>query len=559
MKKKEKDKLFDNLPACAVEFIKLVIKKMRYRKKVRADVMAELAAHFEDELHDCKSDEEKEQKAQQLIADFGDVKLLAVLLRRAKKRCRPLWRTIVARSFQAIGILILCFIFYTAWFLTGEPAVDIDYLAVWNQMSRPQLADEENAWPYYEKAIELLVEPRDDLKELATFKNYKEPPYRRFGKLTKAEQKAIREWVEQNEAAWQQFVIGSSKRYCYRQYKIDDSGSDYDKWLWTILMPHLKPLRYLLRAGIWGTRIELEQGNTEQALQNCVAIVYVGKHWQRSISLMEHLVGLSILRVGYDEILRIVGREKLEARVLDRLQKQLSWIYQNGYPTTSVEGERLMFLDMVQRFFTKGGFGGGHFIPKYWRAVNELSGADYPSGEVMIVPYTAMSMLHARRNETLAKGNELYDKLNEAAKMTPYEKHINHFVSDEILLALSKYRHPLLYIFTPSIDGVSKIAYRGKITHEATVTVLALQRWQLGKGSYPEKLDELVTAGYLKEVPMDPFSDKPLVYKKTDDNFTLYSVGPNFKDDGGRLGKDRKGKVKLWADDGDAVFWPVCK
>jgi hypothetical protein len=30
----------EKLPGCAAEFIRLVIKKMRYRKKVRADVMA---------------------------------------------------------------------------------------------------------------------------------------------------------------------------------------------------------------------------------------------------------------------------------------------------------------------------------------------------------------------------------------------------------------------------------------------------------------------------------------------------------------------------------------
>ena len=53
-----------NLPTCAAEYIELVIKKMRYRKKVQRDVQAELAAHFEDELRDCKTDEEKEQRGQ---------------------------------------------------------------------------------------------------------------------------------------------------------------------------------------------------------------------------------------------------------------------------------------------------------------------------------------------------------------------------------------------------------------------------------------------------------------------------------------------------------------
>ena len=132
MKKKEKNKSFENLPACAAEFIKLVIKKMRYQKKVRADVQAELAAHFEDELRDCKTDEEKGKKAQQLITKFGDVKLLAVLMRRAKKRCRPLWQTIVARGFQTVGILILCLILYSLWFMTGKPIISVDYLAVLN-------------------------------------------------------------------------------------------------------------------------------------------------------------------------------------------------------------------------------------------------------------------------------------------------------------------------------------------------------------------------------------------------------------------------------------------
>jgi len=96
-----------SLPACAVEYVRQLLKKMRYRRKVRDDVEAELKAHFEYELKDCKSGEEKEQKARQLVTDFGDLKLLAILLRRAKKRCRPLWRTIVARTFQAIGVLIV--------------------------------------------------------------------------------------------------------------------------------------------------------------------------------------------------------------------------------------------------------------------------------------------------------------------------------------------------------------------------------------------------------------------------------------------------------------------
>ena len=56
---------------------------------------------------------------------------------------------------------------------------------------------------------------------------------------------------------------------------------------------------------------------------------------------------------------------------------------------------------------------------------------------------------------------------------------------------------------------------------------------------------------------MDPWSDKPLAYKKTENDFILYSVGPNFTDDGGEHGRDRDGRIQKWADNGDMIFWPL--
>ena len=45
--------------------------------------------------------------------------------------------------------------------------------------------------------------------------------------------------------------------------------------------------------------------------------------------------------------------------------------------------------------------------------------------------------------------------------------------------------------------------------------------------------------------------------RKNYDGFMLYSVGENFIDDDGVLGKDKKGETKKWTDNGDAIFWPV--
>ena len=50
------------LPASVREYIGALVKKMRYRRIVREDVRAEITAHFEDELVDCRTEEEKEKK-----------------------------------------------------------------------------------------------------------------------------------------------------------------------------------------------------------------------------------------------------------------------------------------------------------------------------------------------------------------------------------------------------------------------------------------------------------------------------------------------------------------
>ena len=697
-KQKKTEGEFSRLPARAAELIRLVIKKMRYRKKVRAEVMAELSAHFEDGLKDCKSDEEKGQKAQKLIEDFGDVKLLGVLLRRAKKRCRPLWRTVVARTFQTIGVLILCLIVYLVWFLTGKPTVSVDYLALLNQMSQPKISDEENAWPHYAKAIELYVEPTEvikefigwvqrDSKEIVWFSNlsedsqaqilewvslneihwnnftseqravilkcleqnqvpiiksaydapyakpkeyncrynsfqtvteeilkcikekkpitisvdkaladsskvphaelsnwieqgrvppnfikavsvavlkewmnrYKEPKKDNVRELTDTQLEYIRPWLKQNKAAWQEFAAASFRTYCYREYETGDE----EKCLWNVLMPHLKPLRDLAKTGIWQGRMQIEQGHTQKGLKNCLVIVRVGSHWQDKSSLIEQLVGLAIGRLGCDEILHIAAKRNLSAIELKQLQQQLLEIYPNGPPPADIESERLMFLDMVQRLFTDGGPGGGHLVPKRFIDFERQTGDVNYSSEfeeyMIVVPYVAVGMVHARRDEVIAKGNEVYDRLSEIINMSPYERQMQKISGDGIILALPQHRYFLIHYLTTAIDRVSEIRYWSKALHEATITILALKRWRLVRGTYPTELDELVAAEYLKVLPMDPYSDKALVYKKMEDNFRLYSISRNFTDDGGEVHRDNKGKVRQLADEGDEVFWPVYK
>jgi hypothetical protein len=392
-------------------------------------------------------------------------------------------------------------------------------------------------------------------------RRYKDLPEDISAPLSAVEQEYIGAWVGQNDAAWRQFIAGSSKSYCYRPYSGDPNNENSS--LLSVLLPHLSPLRELAKLGIWRCRIEREQGRIQESIDDCVAIARVGSHWQGKGTLIEQLVGLAMCALARDETLRLVDAQKLSAADLQNMQDQLSRIYPDGCPLMNMEGEKLVFMDIVQRSFTDGGPGGGHLIPGRWDDLTAVPAfvGDRRDERYLLPFYTAASMVHAGRDATEAKAEELYDLQSKLAKMTPYFRDVCDLkMPDEILFSMPKYRYFLIQILMPASARASEIAYRGKMHHEAALTVLALKRWRLEKDEYPPSLNELIASGFLKELPLDPYSDTPLAYKKTDGDFILYSVGPNFKDDDGEIAIER-GSPRRWGtrEAGDIVLWPIAK
>ncbi len=72
-----------------------------------------------------------------------------------------------------------------------------------------------------------------------------------------------------------------------------------------------------------------------------------------------------------------------------------------------------------------------------------------------------------------------------------------------------------------------------EVARRLLVTAIALKRFHLRHGAWPETLDELVP-DFLAKVPIDFMDGKPLRYKFVDARrYLLYSVGEDGKDDGG--------------------------
>ena len=554
MKRNETDKLFENLPACAADFIRIVIKKMRYRKKVRREVLAELAAHFEDELSGCKTEEEKEQKAQQLINEFGDAKLLGVLLRRAKKRCRPLWRTIVARGFQAAGVLILCLVVYIAWFLSGKANVTVDYLAEFNRMVRPVADESQNAAPYYEKAAKLIESLPDDMEKLLS----KKPR-----EVTDEDKKLIGKWLDDNKEALDLVIKGSQKPYYWQKYTNKENTSE----MLRVLMPNLSEFKRLVHALRWRVWLNTEKGRYEDAFSDLICCYKVGQHLRGDKTLIEQLVGIAIEALSVHTIRDILGKHQLDSVELAPLQVQLGEAISDKGFVISFKVEKLFVYDEIQRCFTAGE--NGHLIPKRITMLKSLGSGPRPRNYLeeflyvfsdldILKKVTYMIFLHPDKQETLDVANNFYDYCEQLSKKSAVQMYEETDDIDERMKKLFS-DNVFMEAMTPALRKVIMISHRLPADLNSIFAIVAILRYKQDKGDYPDTLEELVTSGYLKQLPMDPYSDKPLVYKKTDEGFLLYSVGLNFKDDSGQIARDDEGKIKRYADEGDWVFWPVPK
>jgi len=275
-----------------------------------------------------------------------------------------------------------------------------------------------------------------------------------------------------------------------------------------------------------------------------------GGHLQRHGLLIEQLVGVAIEGLANYETFTLLDRVAVPADVLKRTQEELDKQFGKQEPVFSVEAEKVFWYDGIQRTFTDDGQGGGHLLG---RGLPYVFTDDWKDNLWRFVSFS-----YPDRQEMVSKIDEYFRRFAEILAETPYDLR-DEAIDEQEENEEVRIAPIMLKINTPAYKRVSQIAWRMKTSREALLTVLAVIRYEKEKDQYPVVLDELVNAGYLKELPRDPYSDGPLVYRNTESGFLLYSFGTNLTDDGGELGLSSRGTPRMYMDNGDWVFWPVAK
>jgi len=306
------------------------------------------------------------------------------------------------------------------------------------------------------------------------------------------EQAVLRKWVQDNNAALEQIQLGSQKSYCW--FTQTDQKLQAN--------PSLTKIRDLAMALQARAMLQAEDGGVSGAVNDIVTLYRFGAHIAEGPKLIiEKLVGIGVRSFAIRAAFNILSEKMVNADLMKNLQNQLGQLLTKQNEPFDFSGEKLYMQGQIET----------------------------DPNSLPLKPYLKSTF-------------EYYDTM--AAK-TPWQLHNEQTPSTTM-------RNPLIETTGAGIVRVVEIEYRSRTDTQALITTLAILRYKSDKGIYPASLPELVPAGYIKELPTDPFSNNPLVYKQTRESFTLYSFGVDYDDDGGQPSKWGSGD-----EGGDQVFWPL--
>ncbi len=517
---------------------------MRYRKTARREVAEELTDHFEEHLRDSSSSEEKEQKAQRLIAEFGDAKLLAVLLRRAKKRCRPLWQKVLVRGLAAALVIFAYLVICDSWLRMGNPTIRINYAQWLTDRTRQDKDESLNARAEIEKAAQAIT-PYDNFEAVFTGGWP--------GDMNDAQRQKAAEFLQANKEALDELNKALKKPYYWSDYNsfgpvIAEVNSalivnpDFMVSAQHPLAKYRRLARIMAARTVWYAY----SGDIDAAINDEISLCKFGQLLQGQGLLIEQLVGIAVEALAHQRLMYILDRTDVPAEQLHRLQNKLENIFAHKQPIDLNNGEKAFWYAIIQSGFTDDGKGNGkmlkiaapYFVRDWKDAVRSFLAFSYPN-----------------RQQALSEVEKMFAQAKRDLQTPPWQR------KRETSSKSAAFVDPpsMFKIQALAIEKIALISWRLRTDRAATLTILAVLRFQKETSEFPENLTELVQNGYLNELPQDPFSNGPLSYRKTEDGFMLYSWGSDLKDDGGRMPRNEKGYLMKYSDEGDCVFWPVIK
>ena len=343
----------------------------------------------------------------------------------------------------------------------------------------------------------------------------------------------LAEWVEANKAPLD-LIVEASRRPRYYSPSPTFLDGRHD-----MLIAMLLPGTQAVRDGARGLKMRamrhIGDKRLGEAWQDILAMHRLSILLSQGSSLVEQLVGMAIRGMAVQATAALLSSDGLTQELARQIQNDLATVPPFANVANCVDQmERLSGLDAVVH------------MKMYGFDQLDLNGG---SDENSPVDYLSIDW-----NVALKKLNQAYDEAAAAMRLPPGDQRqqaLDRFSANMEVDANSVRQPSRLFsapmsrsarsdvagsviqaLMLPAIEAALAAEDRTNSMSLLMPVAAALAEYCAEHGEYPEKLEELVP-GILKLYPSISFNGKPLVYKRLEDGYLLYSTGMNGQDDGG--------------------------
>ncbi len=289
------------------------------------------------------------------------------------------------------------------------------------------------------------------------------------------------------------------------------------------LFPHQARARAAARFLLAKALADARHGRSGEALKDVTILVRLSNHLSAEPTLIAQLVRTAIISMLLQDLPKILEAAPPNAQENRALYDLLARMDLTGPFVRAMEGERC-----------KGRWGFDYLSrnPKEITAVLRLSETTgrsfryerlrffWPVLRVIWEPFLKLDEVYYLR----------YMQAQIALAAAPYDPDRYQRLEDR--LSHTPWYAFLSRIAAPVFSRAHVSQGRLAATVELMQAALALRDYQSEHGAYPQSLQELQERGGW-EIPNDPFSGKPFIYRREGKGYLIYSVGPNLVDDGG--------------------------
>lgn len=283
-------------------------------------------------------------------------------------------------------------------------------------------------------------------------------------------------------------------------------------------LDYIQSLRTAARLLALEARVRAHQGRAHEAARSVRTIFSLGDSLKQEPLFISQLVRVALDSVGQEALREVMPGVEFPDEDLERLQAHLRTVdYKDGLER-AVLGERVIGIEAIRDPAAAAGTPGGGG-PR----LSVLTGASlarYLKSMAGVVAAAKRPWPQAR----LAVEGIVQDLEADAGGSILQR-------SESFLPALA----------LPSCSTLFDALARATAMNDAADAAIAVERYRREHGKPPDRLSDLVPK-LLPRVPADPFSGQPLRYVVREDEYVIYSVGPDGVDDGGRHDESREQK-----------------